>query len=337
MYSEVGSAATSGSARLQKISPYYETSLGASYLGDSRFLLRQLPKWSVDLIVTSPPFALTRKKRYGNVDARNYVNWFLPFARQFHRVLKPKGHLVIHIGGAWKPGRPVKSLYQFKLLIALCERVRFELAQDLYWFNRAKLPGPAEWVTVKRLRLKDAVDQIWWLVKDPFAKANNAKVPREYSDAMKELLKDPDYYKPGTTRPSGQYISDKFFKNNNGAIPPNLLDFPNTDSGSRYMIACKRFGISPHPARYPAGIPEFFIKLLTDEDSLILDPFAGSNMTGQVAESLGRRWMAFEMVEEYLKTSAARFFTDSILENKFGLKSKEQNPSVEVAGALGSL
>src|SRR5438034_10798601 len=136
--------------RLGKSSPYYGTKSGAAYLGDARLLLRQMPRWSVDLIVTSPPFALTRRKRYGNVDARNYVRWFLPFAREFHRVLKPKGHLVIHIGGAWKPGRPVKSLYQFRLLIALCDQARYELAQDIYWFNRAKLPGPAEWVTVKR-------------------------------------------------------------------------------------------------------------------------------------------------------------------------------------------
>ena len=308
------------SGRPHRFSPYYETKFGAAYLGDSRVLISQLPKWSVDLILTSPPFALTRKKRYGNVGTRNYVRWFLPFAREFKRVLKPKGHLVIDIGGAWKPGRPVKSLYQFKLLIALCEEVGFHLAQDLYWFNPAKLPGPAEWVTVKRLRLKDAVDQIWWLVKNPFAKANNADVPREYSDAMKELLNDPNYYKPGRTRPSGQYISNKFFKRNNGAIAPNLLEFSNTESGGRYMKACKLFNLPVHPARFPAGIPDFFIKLLTKEEDLILDPFAGSNVTGATAESLRRHWLAFEILEDYVKGSMGRFFTDAVLAQKLGVE-----------------
>ncbi len=305
--------------QLSSILPYYETKLGAAYHGDARILLRHLPRWSVDLIITSPPFALTRKKRYGNVDARSYVKWFIPFAKQFRRVLKPAGHLVIHIGGAWRPGRPVKSLYQFKLLIALCEKAGFQLAQDIYWFNRAKLPGPAQWVTVKRMRLKDAVDQIWWLVKDPFAKANNANVPRDYSDAMEDLLNDPDYYKPSKTRPSGQYISDKFFKRNNGAIQPNLLDYPNTESSGRYITACKQFGFPIHPARYPARIPEFFMKFLTNEGDTILDPFAGSNVTGMMAESLGRHWLAFETVEDYLMGSMARFFDEAILARKIGI------------------
>ncbi len=317
---------------LSDSSPYYETRLGAAYLGDAHDLLGRLPRWSVDLIVTSPPFALTRKKRYGNVDARSYVRWFMPFANHFHRVLKPTGSLVIHIGGAWRPGRPVKSLYQFKLLIALCEKGRFQLAQDIYWFNRAKLPGPAQWVTVKRLRLKDAVDQIWWLVKTPFAKANNANVLRQYSAAMEELLNDPNYYKPEMTRPSGQYISNKFFKRNNGAIQPNLLDYPNTESSSKYITACKRFGLPIHPARYPAAIPEFFIKFLTNQGDLVLDPFAGSNVTGTVAESLGRHWVACEEFEDYVKGSMARFFDEKVLSRKFGLTNEQDTLSlVQVA------
>jgi site-specific DNA-methyltransferase (cytosine-N4-specific) len=164
--------------QIQGIKPYYTTGLGAGYLADSLQLLRKVSDESIDLIITSPPFALQRKKRYGNVNAEDYVNWFLPFAREFKRVLKPKGSLVIEIGGSWVKGIPAKSIYQYELLVTLCKDkdLGFYLAQDVYWFNRARLPGPAQWVTVNRLRLKDAVDQIWWLSKTPNPKADNKKV-----------------------------------------------------------------------------------------------------------------------------------------------------------------
>jgi site-specific DNA-methyltransferase (cytosine-N4-specific) len=148
--------------------PYYTTSHGATYLGDTIDLIKHLEDESVDLILTSPPFGLQRKKAYGNVAAEKYVRWFLPFAREFHRVLKRHGSFVLDIGGSWNPGFPTKSLYNFELVVSLCKEIGFHLAQDFYWFNPAKLPTPAEWVTVRRIRVKDAVNTIWWLSKAPF-------------------------------------------------------------------------------------------------------------------------------------------------------------------------
>jgi len=285
--------------------PYYSTSYGQAYLGDARELLQSIPSNKVNLILTSPPFALTRKKAYDNVSPEKYVEWFLPFARQFKRILSSDGSLVIHLGGSWKPGYPVKNLYQFKLLIALCEELKFYLAQDVYWYNTAKLPAPAQWVTVKRVRLKDAVDNIWWLSKTTHPKACNRSVLKPYSTAMKELFRRG--YNSGP-RPSGHNISDKFAKNNKGAIPSNLINVPNTRSQSRYLRLCKKFKIAPHPARFPIEIPSFFIRLLTDEGDVVLDPFAGSNVTGEAAEKLKRYWISFEIKEEYVKGSMLRFF-----------------------------
>lgn len=261
----------------------------------------------VDLIMTSPPYALRRKKDYGNVEAHEYVDWFMGFADIFYDILAPHGSLVIDIGGSWKKGMPTRSLYHYQLLLELCNPNRdkhFHLAQDLFWYNPSKLPAPAEWVTVRRIRVKDAVECIWWLSKSPFPQANNRKVLTEYSDSMKELHRNG--YK-AKLRPSGHDISEKFSRVNEGAIPPNLLQIANTESNSRYLRKCREKGLKPNPARFPDGLPEFFIKLLTREGDLVVDPFAGSNVTGAVAEGLGRRWLGIELIEEYLEGSKFRF------------------------------
>lgn len=290
--------------RTELPTPLYLTGLGGAYLGDSFQLMQSLPDASVDLIMTSPPFALQRKKEYGNAEPEDYVAWFLPFAFQFRRLLKETGSLVIDIGGSWVKGQPTKSLYHLELLVALCKKVEFHLAQEFFWYNPARLPTPAEWVTVRRVRVKDAVNNVWWLSKTPTPKADNRKVLKPYSEAMLHLLKNG--YK-AKLRPSGHDISDKFQKDNAGAIPPNLLTISNTESNSHYLTACRKAGIKPHPARYPADLPDFFVRFLTDENDLVLDPFAGSNVTGEVSEKLRRRWLAFELNKDYLSASEFRF------------------------------
>ena len=282
--------------------PYYETDEGAAYLGNSLECMEKLPDECVDLIVTSPPFALRRKKDYGNVAASEYVQWFSSFAVQFYRVLKESGSLVIHIGGSWNKGTPTRSLYQYELLLDLCKS--FHLAHEFFWYNPAKLPSPAEWVTVRRIRVKDAVDYIWWLSKSPFPKADNRQVLQPYSDSMEQLLKNG--YK-SKKRPSGHDISSKFSKTNGGSIPPNMFTIANTDSNGYYLRSCRDADIKPHPARYPSAIPDFFIKFLTDKGDVVLEPFAGSNTTGESSEKLGSKWLAFELNEEYLKGSKFRF------------------------------
>ena len=295
---------------LVKIKPkptvYHRTHLGCIYHADSLDVMKGYDKESVDLVLTSPPFALTRKKDYGNEQEDDYLEWFREFAEQFHRILKDDGSLVIDLGGAWKPGLPVRSLYHFKLLIMLCEEYDFHLAQEFYWWNPSKLPSPAEWVNIRRIRVKDGVNTVWWLSKTPWPRASNRRVLQPYSDSMKTLLDSG--YRP-KLRPSGHDISDKFVINNGAAIPPNLIAIPNTESNSSYMRYCKERGISAHPARFPAALPEYFIRMVTDTGDLVLDPFGGSCVTGEVAERLRRRWVCIETVEPYLKGAKGRFVT----------------------------
>ena len=258
----------------------------------------------IDLIMTSPPFGLVRKKTYGNEDAHRYCDWFRPFAEGFRRALKDSGSLVIDIGGAWKSGTPTRSLYHFELLIMLCEEYGFHLCQEHYWWNPSKLPTPAEWVNVRRVRVKDAVNCIWWLSPTPWPKATNRRVLAPYSDSMRDLLKNG--YK-AKLRPSGHDISNKFNKDNGGSVPPNLLAVANTESNGRYQEFCRKNNHPIHPARYPENLPEYFIRMLTDPGDLVVDPFAGSCVTGAVAEALGRKWACCELEEDYLKGAMARF------------------------------
>ena len=198
---------------------YYSTYYGSAYLGDSSQLMKELPDRSVNLVVTSPPFALTRKKAYGNADDGEYIEWFMPFAREIRRVLKEDGSFVLDLGGAYLKGAPTRSLYQFELLIKLCREGGFHLAQECYHYNPTRLPTPAEWVTVRRVRLKDSVNVVWWLSKSMHPKSDNRRVLLAYSVAMEDLLKRQSYN--GGKRPSEHDInSTSFLTNNGGAIAP---------------------------------------------------------------------------------------------------------------------
>ncbi len=284
------------------IAPAYTTRWGRAYHADALDILRRLPTDSVALVLTSPPFALRRKKAYGNVAASEYVEWFWPFAEEIHRILQPDGSFVLELGSAWNPGSGTRSLYQYELLLRLCQR--FHLAQDFYWFNPSKLPGPAEWVTIRRTRVKDAVNIIWWLSKTESPQANNRRVLVPYSRSMRRLLRDG--YKVAR-RPSQHEIGPHFQRDNGGAIPPNLLTIPNTRSSDEYLRRCRAAGVAIHPARFPDAVPEFFIRFLTQPRQLVLDPFAGSNVTGQVAQSLERSWLSIEINGDYIEGSRLRF------------------------------
>ena len=284
--------------------PIYKTKQGEAFCADSLRFMHDMQPDSVDLVITSPPYALHYKKEYGNANQEDYLNWFIPFSKEIHRILKPSGSFVLNIGGTWTPGKPIRSLYHFRLLIYLCDKVGFHFCQDFFWYNPAKLPAPAEWVNVRRIRVKDSVEYIYWLGKSPNPKADNSKVLLPYSKDMLRLIKRGVH---ATKRPSGHNIKSSFALDKGGAIPGNLIQCGNNESNSIFFGALKKNGKKIHPARFPAELPKFFMLFLTDPGDLVLDPFSGSNTTGFVAESLARRWIAIEINENYIKDSELRF------------------------------
>ena len=294
--------------------PVYSTNKGLAFCGDSLALLRKLPDESINLVLTSPPFALQRKKEYGNRDQREYIDWLADFARLVYQKLKSDGSFVLDLGGAYEKGKPVRSLYNFRIPIYFCDEIGFFLAEDFYWFNPSKLPSPIEWVNKRKIRAKDSVNTIWWFSKSEFPKSDVTNVLTEYSPRMKKLLEDPNKFYDPKKRPSGHNISKRFGKDNGGAIPSNLLQIPNSESNSQYLRGCKTLGLKAHPARFPGKLPQFFIRLLTEPEDLVVDIFAGSNTTGSVAEKENRYWISFEKNIQYLATSCFRFMQEDIRE-----------------------
>lgn len=297
--------------------PLYKTKFGETFVGDALELIDNVPDSSIDLIITSPPFALQRQKEYGNKKQDEYVNWLLTFTTKLKRVLKDTGSFVIDMGGAYKKGVPIRSLYNYRFLIKMCDEQGWNLAEEFFWYNPAKLPSPIEWVNKRKIRAKDAVNTVWWFSKSDFPKADIKNVLSPYSERMKKLIQNKEKFYTPKKRPSGHDISSGFGNNNGGAIPSNLLQIPNTESNSQYLRFCKEIGIKAHPARFPSKLPEFFIKFLTKESDVVLDLFAGSNTTGWTAEKLKRNWISFDYDHHYLSASIFRFLNDK---DKFNLE-----------------
>ena len=282
----------------------FKTKLGSIVNDDAEKYLKKIKDGSVDLIITSPPFALTREKAYGNKKGDEYLDWLKQFGEIFYKKLKDDGSFVIDFGGSWVPGEPTRNLHQFKIPIIFCEEIGFHLAQEFFWWNTSKMPTPASWVTISRERVTDSVNYIFWFSKSTHPKANNRNILKPYSDKMKNMIKNQKYNMKD--RPSEHRVSKVWAKDNGGAIPQNFFPYGNS-SNDPYFKYCDEKGLKKHPARFGPFIPEFFIRFLTDKNDLVIDPFAGSCTTGAVAEQLARKWLCIDLDEDYLKGAIGRF------------------------------
>jgi len=318
---------------------------GAYYIGKVEKALFSRPfqqfTGKVQLILTSPPFPLNQKKSYGNLQGDDYLQWLSDLGPTLERLLKPNGSVVIEIGNSWEPGRPVQSLLPLQALMELTKRSDsggLRLIQQFVCYNPSRLPSPAQWVTVNRLRAVDSYTHVWWLALSDYPKADNSKVLRPYSAAMNALHERGSFN--GGKRPSQHNINEAaFLKNCGGSIAHNFLEvdaldknrkvrlpavptafsFSNTASNDYFSRQCKDRGLEPHPARMPLGLAAFFIAFLTEPDDLVLDPFAGSNTTGYAAAMLGRQWLAVDAEPTYVEQSRLRF-TDPDLKQQRGIQ-----------------
>jgi site-specific DNA-methyltransferase (cytosine-N4-specific) len=310
----------------------YRRRRGTLYVGDSLHALGHAPlkkyRGKVQLVFTSPPFPLNRKKKYGNLQGEEYVEWLAAYAPRLTDCLTDDGSIVIEVGNGWDAGQPTVSTLAIEALLAFKKKAGLHLCQEFICFNPARLPSPAQWVTIERCRVKDAFTRVWWMSPTPRPKADNGRVLTEYSGAMRKLL-ERGTYNPGT-RPSEHQIGEtSFLADNGGAIPPNVLmpsaaailqeilaagneatdvlSIANTSTADPYQRYCRENDIPQHPARMPMKLVQFFVDFLTEPGDLVLDPFAGSNSTGFVADLRNRRWVGIEADEHYAKTSEQRF------------------------------
>jgi hypothetical protein len=308
----------------------YSTNLGKYYISDAKRILSNdlydELTGKVQLILTSPPFPLNNKKKYGNFTGEQYKKWFVEFASVFSKLLTDDGSIVIEIGNAWEPGKPIQSLLHLESLLDFVKHPEagLQLCQQFICYNPARLPSPVQWVNRERIRVIDSFTHIWWISRNEHPKADNRRVLRPYSKSMKALLKKRKYN--AGRRPSEHVIGERsFLKDNGGSImhnvielepinegqelrlPKNVFSVANTQSNDFFLRKCREEGHEPHPARMPLEIASFFIEFLTEPNDLVLDPFAGSNTTGFCAERLSRRWIAIDTNRRYGIQSKVRF------------------------------
>lgn len=313
----------------------YETDYGCYYLGAFESVIDNLElEGKVQLLLTSPPYPLNKKKKYGNMLGDEYLNWLYGLAPIFSRLLTHDGSIVIEMGNSWEKNRPVQSILTIKSLLCFLENpeANLRLCQEFVCYNPARLPSPAQWVTINRIRAIDSYTHIWWMSNSDYPKADNRKILRPYSKSMKNLIKKGEYN--AGRRPSQHKISEtSFLTNHNGSIAHNVLEIEaieedkelrlpysmlsvsNTRSNDYFMRRCREEKITPHPARMPLELASFFINFLTDEGDLVLDPFSGSNTTGFCAEKLKRSWVSIETEASYGIQSAIRFEENNIHAN----------------------
>jgi site-specific DNA-methyltransferase (cytosine-N4-specific) len=273
----------------------------------------------INLIFTSPPFPLVRKKSYGNKVGEDYLQWLKSLAPKLAALITPKGSIVIELGNAWVKGLPAMSTLPVRALLAFQEAAKLHLCQYIICHNPARLPSPVQWVNIKRIRLKDSFTHVWWLSKTEYPKASNKRVLLPYSEDMLNLLRHQKYN--AGKRPSGHNISPRgFLKDHGGAISPSvvsldedarvpeaLMQIANTTWDANYRQYCRRRKLKGHPARMRPELAGFFVAMLTNKGDIVFDPFGGSNTTGAVADLMGRRWIAVEENKKFIEGSRGRF------------------------------
>lgn len=251
------------------------------FAGDCLDALTNVPSGSVDLIVTSPPYADARKRTYGGIRPDDYVEWFIPRAREFYRVLAPTGSFVLNIKEKCVDGE--RHTYVLELIQALRSECGFRWVEEYVWHKTTSAPG--YW----RNRFRDAWERCLHFTKERNFKMNQdaVRVPiGEWTEARLKKLGSGDLTRHNSATGSGVGRKIAYWTDKDTVLPNNVL------YGS--PVAHN----TGHSAAYPEWLPEWFIKLFTDEGDVVLDPFVGSGTTLRVAQRLGRQSIGVEILHD---------------------------------------
>lgn len=251
-------------------------------IGDCLDVINNIDDNSIDLIVTSPPYADARKKEYGGPLASTYVEWFLPRSAQFKRILKPTGTFILNIKE--KVIKSERHTYVIELILSM-RKQGWLWTEEWCWHKKNCFPG--KWSN----RFRDSWERcLQFNVQHIFKmRQESVMVPvGEWAEnRLKHLSKD-DMIRmnSGSGSNFGKKISN--WIDRDLVYPTNVLHLATECSNKK------------HPAPFPKSLPVFFIKLFTDKDDTVLDPFQGSGTTGVAAVELGRRYIGIDIKKEYV-------------------------------------
>jgi hypothetical protein len=229
-------------------------------------------------------------------------------SQAWKELLVEDGSLILHLGEVWYRGPPTLSTYIERFILRMVDTVGLHLAQRLYADHPARLPSPRPWVAIRRVRVKPRVDPVLWFSRSPNPKASNwnVRVPDAPDTLAREIGRA---RRGGARRPGGQTIGQgSFARDNGGAIPGNLIRCTGQDRAVQaYRERCRARGLRIHPAIMPRAIADYCLRLTTESGDLVYDPFFGSGTTGDVAETLQRRWIGSEGSLVFTEGAALRF------------------------------
>lgn len=288
----------------------FSTDLGVAVWGAAQDVFSRLED-PIMLCFTSPPYPLRKERAYGNPDSRRIISFLCETLAPIIDNLAPEGSLVLNLSNdIFEPGSPARSTYLERLIITLEDEFGLALMDRIIWNNPSKPPGPVQWASKTRQQLNVAWEPVLWFAKDPKrVKSDNRRVLEPHSERQLALIA-----RGGEMRAScygdGAYRlhPGSYGKPTEGRIPRNvILQGHRCPWGDRYRKAATKLGLPVHGAGMPYDLAAFFIRYLTEEGDLTVDPYGGRIMTGRAAESLGRRWLCSEMMLEYASGGAELF------------------------------
>jgi len=258
------------------------------YKGDSLDLMKRLPDNSIDLVITSPPYAdLKSYITFAGISPDKYVEWFIPYCVEIQRVIKPSGSFILNIGDKVENG--FRHPYVFDLISELHKKTDLKMYERLFWNKLKSLPN--------KNRFGDRVEFLFWFAKNKDFQFYIDEMRTEYSDKSLKRMQKPLKRRFSRTKENQNSTDYKDWNPNpKGALPSTLV---NISSESKRIS-------DNHIAVYPVDLAEYFIKGSTKPGDLILDPFIGSGTTGVAAKKLGRNYIGFDIEEEYIKLSEHR-------------------------------
>lgn len=289
----------------------FSTDLGLAVWGDCRDVIQHIDE-PITLCVTSPPYPIAKGRAYGQIDAREYVDWLCDVLAGTVQRLALGGNICLILGNdVFERGRPSREPYVERLTLALIDRFGLSLMDKLIWHNPSKAPGPVAWASKKRVQLNTAYETVLWLTNDPECViADNRRVLSEHSARHQALLDAGGEFRNTTSQDGAHRLraGASFASPTAGQIPRNVMRYGHACSDQRaYRQHAAELGLPIHGAVAPTSLYRFLIEFLSEPGDLTVDIMAGSLSLGIPAEQTGRRWLAIEKYGEYIAGGAQRF------------------------------